>query len=87
MDFFYFYVCLCYIILSVSCSLVVTCWEKDDCLTFLYMMFSCEFVTFPYDILGKMWYLIVSTPDLCPFPYLNLLKDSANNMTCFSQKN
>ena len=28
-------------------------------------MFFCVFVTFPYGILGKVWYLIVLIPDLC----------------------
>ena len=27
------------------------------------------FVTFPYGILGQVWYLIVSIPDLCLLPY------------------
>ena len=26
---------------------------------------NCVFVTFPYGILGQVWYLIVSIPDLC----------------------
>ena len=38
----------------------------------LYVMFSCVFVTFPYFILGQMWYLIVSIPDLCHLPYFTL---------------
>ena len=31
----------------------------------LSVMFDCIFVTFPCGILGQMWYLIVSIPDLC----------------------
>ena len=31
----------------------------------LYLMFSCVLVTFPYGILGQVWYMIVSIPDLC----------------------
>ena len=31
----------------------------------LSVMFDCIFVTFPSGILGQMWYLIVSIPDLC----------------------
>ena len=34
-------------------------------LTFLYVMFSCLFVTFSCGILGQVWYLIVSIPHLC----------------------
>ena len=30
----------------------------------------CIFVTFPRGILGRMWYLIVSFPDLCCLSYL-----------------
>ena len=29
------------------------------------MVSNCEFVTFPCGILGQVWYLIVSIPDLC----------------------
>ena len=31
------------------------------------MSVNCVFVTFPLGILGQVWYLIVSIPDLCPF--------------------
>ena len=37
----------------------------------LYVMFSCVFVTFPYGVLGQVWHLILSIPDLCPL--LNLV--------------
>ena len=47
-------------VMSVSCSLVVTYWERADLLALLYMMFSCVFVTFPYGVLGQVWYMIVS---------------------------
>ena len=30
----------------------------------LFVMFTCVFVTFQYGILGQVWYLIVSIPDL-----------------------
>ena len=35
----------------------------------LSVMFNCDFVTFPCGILGQVWYLIVSIPDLCPLFY------------------
>ena len=53
-------------VLSVPCSLVVTCWERANLLVLLYVMFSCVFVT----NLGQLWYLIVLIPDLCLLPYL-----------------
>ena len=59
----------CYIVLSVSCSLVNTCWERADFLALLYVTVSCVFVTFPKGILGQVWYLIVLIPDLCLLAY------------------
>ena len=59
----------CNTVLFVPCSLVVTCWERADLLVLLYVLFSCVFVTFPYSILGQVWYLIVSIPDICLLPY------------------
>ena len=73
MDLFIFvcHVCLCHTLLSVSCSLVVTCWERADLFAILCVMLSCVFVTFPYGVLGQMWYLIVSIPDICLLPYFD----------------
>ena len=34
----------------------------------LFVMFNC-FVTFPCGILGQLWYLVVSIPDLCRLSY------------------
>ena len=34
-------------------------------------MFNCVFVTFPCGILGQVWYLIASFPDLCHLSYLD----------------
>ena len=58
-----------YAVLSVPCSLVVTCLERAYLLVILYVMFSCVFVTFSYDVLGQEWYLIALIPDLCILPY------------------
>ena len=60
--------CVCYAFASVHCSHVVTCWEKADLLA-LVGDFYLIFVTFPFDILGQTWYLIVSFPDLYPLSY------------------
>ena len=35
----------------------------------LFVMFNYVFVTFPCGILGQVWYLIVSIPDLCRISY------------------
>ena len=31
----------------------------------------CDFVTFPFGIMGQVWYLIVSIPDPCCLSYFN----------------
>ena len=31
----------------------------------LFVMFNCVFVTFPCGVLGQVWYLILSIPDIC----------------------
>ena len=33
------------------------------------MMSNCVFLTFPFGILGQVWYLIVSIPDVCPLAF------------------
>ena len=60
---------VCHAFLSVHCSLVITCWERANLLALLYVMFSCVIVTFPCGVLGQVWYLIVSIPDLCLLTY------------------
>ena len=34
-----------------------------------FVVSNCEFVTFPCGVLGQVWCLIVSIPDLCTFTY------------------
>ena len=63
-NFLLFVFHVCHAVVSVHCSLVVTCWERADLFAVLYVMFSCVFVTFLC-----VWYLIVSIPDLCLLPY------------------
>ena len=68
-----FHVCLYPTVLFVPCSLVVTCWESVILLALLFVMFSCVFFTFPFDVLGQVCYLIALIPDLCLLPYFVLL--------------
>ena len=60
--------CVCHALASVHCCLVVTCLERADHLAPVCDVY-CDFVTFPFGILGKVWYLIVSIPDLCCLTY------------------
>ena len=60
---FMFHVYLCYAVLSVPCSLLVTCLERADTLALKCAVFSCVFVIFSYDVPSQVWYLIVSIPE------------------------
>ena len=53
---------------SVYMCLVVTCWERADLLALVcgVLLRVCHF---PIGILGQVWYLIVSIPDLCTCTY------------------
>ena len=67
-SFVLFMSCVCHAFVSVHCCLVLTCWEGlTSRLSFV--MFHCVFVTFPYGILGQVWYLIVSIPESCHLSY------------------
>ena len=48
---FVFRVCLCYIVLSVPCNLMITYWVRADLLALVYV-FLVFFVTFPYGVPG-----------------------------------
>ena len=53
---------------SVYMCLVVTCWERADLLA-LVCGFELLVCHFPIGLLGQVWYLIVSIPDLCTLSY------------------
>ena len=61
--------CVCHAFASVHCCRVVTCWERADLLALACGVLLC-FVTFPCCILGQVWYLIVSIPDICRLSYI-----------------
>ena len=64
----FFVSCVSHAFASVNCCTVVTCWESADLLALVGDVY-CICVTFPYRILGLVWYLIVSVPDLCRLSY------------------
>ena len=37
----------------------------------LFVVSNCEFINFTIGILGQVWYLIVSIPDLCTLTYFD----------------
>ena len=73
---------VCHAVMSVYCSLVVTCWERANLLAFLYVMFSCVFVTFPCGVLGQVCYLVVSIPNLCLLSYFVESRGLLSDSTC-----
>ena len=66
---------LCYLSLvfvMLSCLFIAALWSpagKRLTSRLLFVMFKCDFVTFPCGILGQVWYSIVMIPDLCRFSY------------------
>ena len=52
----------------------------------LFVLFFCDFVTFPFSILGQVCNLIVSIPDPCCFSYFNMIMPllNKNDATCLS---
>ena len=64
--------CVCHAFTSVYCRCVVTCWERADLLALVCDVFTCVFITFPCGILGQVWYLTVSFPDLGRISYLDI---------------
>ena len=64
--------CVCYVLCaSLYMCFVVTCWERADLLALVCGVY-CEFFTFPLVSWVRVWYLIVSIPDLCTLTYFNI---------------
>ena len=72
MIIFLFCGCLCQIVLSVYCSLVVACWESADLLALMCEMFSFAFDPLRYP--GSGVFVILSIPNLCLLPYCYTLQ-------------
>ena len=61
---------LCLVFFMLSRLFIAALWSpagKGLASWLLFVMFNCVVVTFPCGILGQVWYLIVSIPDLCLF--------------------
>ena len=61
---------------------MVTCLERTDLLALVGDVY-CFFVTFPSGILGQVWYLIVSIPNLCRLSYFG--KHDNNKYVCLGK--
>ena len=60
--------------ISVSCSVVVTCWERADRLAFLYVRCSFVLVTSPFGVLAGSG-VVLDHIDSRSLPSSLLLKD------------
>ena len=63
---------LCLLFVMLLCLFIAALWSPEGKgLTswLLFVMFNCDFVTFPFGILGQVRYLIVSIPDPCCLSY------------------
>ena len=59
----------CIVFFMLSRLLIAALWSpagKGLTSWLSFVMLYCMFVTFPFGILGQVWYLIVLIPDLCP---------------------
>ena len=62
----------CLVFVMLSHLFIAALWPSEGIgLTtwLLFVMFTLIFVTFPFGILGGVWYLIVSCPDPCCLSY------------------
>ena len=78
---------LCIVLVRLSRPFIAALWSpagKGLTSWSPFVMFYCVFVTFPYGILGQVWYLIVSIPDLCSLFYFVL---DYFNIDFFQHKN
>ena len=62
----------CLVFFMISRLFIAVLWSpagKGLTSWLLFVMFNCVFDTSPCGILGQVWYLIVSIPDLCRISY------------------
>ena len=65
--------CVCFAFAPVRCYLVVTCWGRWGLASWLFfVLFNCDFVSFPCGLLDRVWYLIVLISDLCRLSYFEI---------------
>ena len=71
--------CVSHVFASVHCCPVDTCLERAGLLALVGDVY-CIFVTLLCGILGHVWYLIVSFPDLCLLSYFDYIVPDANEI-------
>ena len=64
----------CIVFVMLSRLLIAALWShagKGLTSWLSFVVLNCVIVTFPFGILGQVWYLIVLIPDLCPLSYFH----------------
>ena len=84
-----FYLCLAFVMLSRL--FIAALWSpagKGLTSWLLFVMFNCIIFTlkFPCGILGQVWYLIVSIPDLRRLSYMELLPIEEDIVWCLGSQ-
>ena len=52
-----------------------------------FVVLNCVFVTFPCGVLGRVWCLVISFPDLCPLSYFVNVELKKNLMSYLTSLN
>ena len=67
------YLCLVFVMLMSLCTPALRSPAGKGLTSWLlFVMFNCVFITFPFGILGRVWYLILSISDLCRLSYFKV---------------
>ena len=65
----------CIVFVMLSRLLIAALWSAPR---LSFVVLNCVVVTFPFGILGQVWYLIVLIPDLCPLSYFHSVRIAPN---------
>ena len=76
------YLCLVFVMLSrLFTAALLSPAGKGMTSWLLFVMFTFVFVTFPCGIVGQVWYLIVSIPDLSRLSYFEIAGVAGSRLT------
>ena len=67
------YLCFMYVFVMLPCLFLAALWLLLGWYGLLCVVFSCVLVAFPCGVLGLVWCLVVSIPDLCLLLYFEKL--------------
>ena len=69
------YFCIVFVILSRLLIAALLSADGKGLTSWLsFVVLNSAVVTFPFDILGQVWYLIVLIPDLCPHSHFHTIR-------------